>query len=174
MSEQATIVDFISASLLGLEKSGRSILTPSEQSKVDTIAASLDRELDVMVHELERVASCQQEAQDTSGELLPPFAAFCVGLQTIGDSLLPHLSQSFLSSCKQQGVPPKPFMWIVRARADAFVAYLLQIAQVHGLAFDDTLTKMGKAEQIALANLGAYLRVLMQNEVDKLDQKIVD
>jgi hypothetical protein len=171
--EQATIVDFISASLMGLEKSGRSILTPNEQSKVDVIATSLDRELDVIVHELERVASCQQEAEDPSGEPLPPFTAFCVGLQSIGDSLLPHLSQSFLYSCEEKGVPPGPFIWIVRARADAFVAYLLQIAQVHGLAFDESLTKMGKAEQIALANLGAYLRALMQQEIDKITQKAV-
>lgn len=169
MAEQATIVDFLSASLEGMEKGGRAVLSPNEQKVSDTLAKALDVELDEMVRELERVASCQQEDSDESGEPLPPFEAFCMGLRRIGDTLLPHLIEAFRAGCKAHGVPYGPFLWLIRARADAFVAYLLQIAQVHGLAFDDTLTKMGKAEQIALANLGAYLRALMQRELEKLD-----
>ncbi len=167
MLEQATIVDFLSASLQGMEASGRSVLTPTQQKTSDALAERLDKELDVMVRELERVASCQQDADDDS-EPLPPFEAFCMGMRRIGDTLLPHLVAEFRKGCTELGVPVTPFKWLILARADAFVAYLLQIAQVHGLAFDDTLTKMGKKEQIALANLGAYLRGLMQNELDLL------
>ena len=168
MPEQATIIDFISASLRGLETSGRSILSPVEQKASDALAAQLDRELDKMVRELERVASCQQDADDEGGEPVPPFESFCNGLRSIGDNLLPHLVNTYRDGCREQKLPNGVFMWLIRARADAFVAYLLQIAQVHGLAFDDTLTKMGKNEQIALANLGAYLRALMQKELDAL------
>lgn len=168
MPEQATIIDFISASLQGMEKSGRTILSPAEQQASDALAQTLDRELDVMVHELERVASCQQDSADSDDEPVPPFEAFCIGLRRIGDNLLPHLVQAFRDECDSRAVPHDAFLWLIRARADAFVAYLLQIAQVHGLAFDDTLTKMSKAEQIALANLGAYLRALMQKEIETL------
>ena len=166
MAEQATIIDFLSASLQGLEASGRAVLTPAEQAVSDEIAAALDVELNEMVRELERVASCQQENDEEDGEPLPPFEGFCMGLRRIGDSLLPHLVTAYRDACTTRGVPVVPFAWLIRARADAFVAYLLQIAQVHGLAFDDTLTKMGKSEQIALANLGAYLRALMQRELE--------
>lgn len=168
MPEQATIIDFISASLQGMETSGRSILSPAEQKTSDELAQKLDRELDVMVRELERVASCQQDTGDEGGEPVPPFEAFCIGLRSIGDNLLPHLVQAFRDGCRERGLPHGVFLWLIRARADAFVAYLLQIAQVHGLAFDDTLTKMSKNEQIILANLGAYLRALMQKELDAL------
>ncbi|MBO6506749.1 MAG: hypothetical protein JJ850_00815 [Kordiimonadaceae bacterium] len=167
MTEHASIVDFLSASLQGLEASGRIVLTPVQQAVSDRIAARLDAELDEMVGELERIASCQQE-EDDSAEPLPPFEAFCVGLRKIGDSLLPHLIGAFTEECQKEGVPTEPFSWLIRARADAFVAYLLQIAQVHGLAFDETLTAMGKSEQIALANLGANLRGIMQKEISSL------
>lgn len=167
MAEQASIIDFLSASLQGLEASGRAVLSPVQQEVSDRLAAALDAELDDMVHELERVASCQQD-EDSSGEPLPPFVAFCIGLRTIGDSLLPHLVKAFRDGCAREGVPNHPFLWLIRARTDAFVAYLLQIAQVHGLAFDDTLTRMGKDEQIAVANLGAHLRGVMQKELDTL------
>jgi len=168
MPEQATIIDFISASLQGMETSGRTILSPTEQQASDALAQKLDQELDIMVRELERVASCQQDTGDIEGEPIPPFEAFCIGLRRIGDNLLPHLVQAFRDECKEKALPHDAFLWLIRARADAFVAYLLQIAQVHGLAFDDTLTKMSKAEQIALANLGAYLRALMQKEIESL------
>ena len=97
---------------------------------------------------------------------LPPFEAFCVGLQRIGDVLLPHLAGEFRQFCDQHQIPAGTFLWVLRARADAFVAYLLQIAQVHGLAFDDNLERVGKSEQIALAHLGANLRIVMQRELD--------
>lgn len=167
MAEQASIIDFLSASLQGMEATGRLVLTPAEQAISDRIAERLDTELDDMVRELERVASCQQDEEE-GDEPLPPFEAFCMGLRRIGDTLLPHLVQAFRGTCKAEGVPHDPFNWLIRARADAFVAYLLQIAQVHGLAFDDSLTRMGKTEHIALANLGAYLRGLMQKELDAL------
>lgn len=168
MSEQATIIDFISASLQSMEAAGRGILSPAEQKVSDALAEKLDREVKSMVRELERVASCQQETGNSNGEPIPPFEAFCIGIRLIGDKLLPHLVQVFRGECAKRGVPHDVFLWIIRARADAFVAYLLQIAQVHGFAFDDTLTKMSKSEQIALANLGAYLRTLMQTELEAL------
>ena len=170
MGEQATIIDFLGASLRGLEASGRPILTPREQDVADDIAASLDHALETMVSGLEAVASCQQEDEDGAvDEELPPFAAFCVGLKRIGGTLIPHLFDEFRGLCTKHGAPVSSFGWIIRARADAFVAYLLQVAQVHGLAFDDSIERVGKNEQIALAHLGADLRMLMQRELDKLD-----
>mgnify|MGYP003700197573 CR=1 FL=1 len=77
MTEQATIIDFLGASLRGLEASGRAILSPNEQKLADEIADALDRELEDMVSQLESVASCQQEEDledDTPEEELPPFA----------------------------------------------------------------------------------------------------
>lgn len=171
MTEQATIIDFLGASLKGLEASGRAILSPNEQKLADEIARELDRELEDMVSQLEAVASCQQpedEEDDTPEEELPPFTAFCVGLKRIGGTLLPHLVARFKELCAARSVPEGPFHWIIRARCDAFVAYLLQVAQVHGLAFDDTLERVGKEEQIALAHLGAQLRMLMAQELDAL------
>jgi hypothetical protein len=169
MSEQATIIDFLGASLRGLEASGRPLLSPREQEVADDIAVSLDRALETMVSELEAVASCQQEDDGQAGEELPPFEAFCVGLKRIGDTLIPHLVSEFRAACEKRGAPVRPFSWIIRARADAFVAYLLQVAQVHGLAFDDSLERVGKNEQIILAHLGADLRMLMQRELDTLE-----
>lgn len=168
MTEQATIIDFVSASLKGMEASGRVVLSPVEQEQADEIAGKLDKALHSMVHELERVASCQQDVPEVEGlDELPPFEAFCVGLKNIGDTLLPHLVGEFSSICNERKLPREPFTWIVRARADAFVAYLLQIAQVHGLAFEGAPRQMGKSEQIALANLGAALRTRMQQEIDQ-------
>ena len=167
MRDQATIVDFLGASLKGLEQSNRAILSPNEQNFADGLAAALDNELETMVKELETVASCQQEAEeDEDLRALPPFEAFCVGLKRIGEALLPHLASEFSDYCANKNAPPAIFLWVLRARADAFVAYLLQIAQVHGLAFDDKLERVGKSEQIALAHLGADLRVLMLRELD--------
>jgi len=167
MTEQATIIDFVSASLRGMALSGRVLLSPSEQSIADELAEKLDQALQTMVKELEQVASCQQEAPVVEGlDELPPFEAFCVGLKHIGDSLLPHLVSEYTDFCEAKGLPKQAFSWIIWARADAFVAYLLQLAQVHGLAFEDAPQKMGKSEQIALANLGAGLRTRMQQEIE--------
>jgi len=166
MSDQATIVDFLGASLKGLEKSGRAVLSPNEQALADDLALQLDGVLETMVQELEAVASCQQDGPEEENlDAMPPFEAFCVGMKRIGGAMVPHLVEEFRKSCEAQQMPTAPFMWVLRARADAFVAYLLQIAQVHGLAFDDTLERVGKSEQIALAHLGADLRILMQREL---------
>lgn len=169
MRDQATIIDFLGASLKGLEPTGRAVLTPAQQNAADEIAAELDAALDRMVHELEAVASCQQEEDDgADDEPLPPFEAFCMGMKRIGASLLPHLADEFQNLCAARRVPTAPFHWIIRAREDAFVAYLLQVAQVHGLAFDGSPGRVGKTEQIVLAHLGADLRVIMQRELDRL------
>jgi len=168
MGEQATIVDFLGASLKGLEATGRAVLTPNQQKLADDIASELDHALEDMVKQLESVASCQQDDEEDTEEELPPFEAFCVGLKRIGATLLPHLVAEFSRLCQDRNIPTEPFDWIIRARADAFVAYLQQVAQVHGLAFDDSLTRVGKNEQIVLAHLGADLRVLMQEELDGL------
>jgi len=167
MRDQATIVDFLGASLKGLEKSGRAILSPNEQKLADSVAEKLDNTLETMVQELEAIASCQQDNPVVEGlDELPPFEAFCVGLTRIGEALIPHLANEFRAFCEEHHMPATIFLWVLRARADAFVAYLLQIAQVHGLAFDDKLERVGKSEQIALAHLGANLRVIMQRELD--------
>lgn len=167
MSEQATIIDFVGASLRGLEASGRVLLSPTEQKLADELAVKLDAVLQNMVKELERVASCQQDAPVVEGlDELPPFEAFCVGLTHIGDNLIPHLVSEFVSYCEAHKIPHQPFAWIIRARADAFVAYLVQIAQVHGLAFEGSPKEVGKSEQIALANLGASLRNRMRQEFE--------
>ncbi len=169
MRDQATIIDFVGASLRSAEATGVAILTPTQQQVADEIATGLDGVLEKMVHDLEAVASCQQEEEeDAAEEPLPPFEAFCVGLKRIGDTLLPHLVSEFRGLCEARHVPTAPFVWAIRARADAFVAYLLQVAQVHGLAFDESLDRVGKNEQIVLAHLGADLRLRMQRELDSL------
>jgi len=168
MREQATIVDFLGASLKGLEKSGRAVLSPNEQQLADDLAGRLDRLLQTMVKELETVASCQQDSPVVDGlDELPPFEAFCVGLKRIGGALIPHLATEYGTFCRDHHIPAVSVLWVLRARADAFVAYLIQIAQVHGLAFDENLQRLGKTEQIALAHLGADLRTLMQGELDQ-------
>jgi len=167
MRDQATIIDFLDASLKGFEKSERAVLSPNQQKLADGVAGKLDQTLGTMVQELEAIASCQQDNPVVEGlDELPPFEAFCVGLKRIGGALLPHLASEFRGFCDESNIQSSTFLWILRARADAFVAYLLQIAQVHGLAFDDNLERVGKSEQIALAQLGADLRVLMQRETD--------
>lgn len=170
MRDQATIVDFLGASLKGLEKSGRAVLSPNEQNLADELALKLDKVLETMVKELEAVASCQQDSAAEEGQdTMPPFEAFCVGMKRIGEALVPHLVDEFRSCCDAKRLPTAPFAWVLRARADAFVAYLLQIAQVHGLAFDDRLERVGKSEQIALAHLGADLRILMAHELTAIE-----
>lgn len=170
MSEQATIIDFLEASLQGLERSGRTILTPAEQKLADSLTIALDKELEDMVQRLEEIASCQQDMPAVEGrDEVPPFEAFCLGLKSIGEALLPHLAATFRGFCTKHKMPMLTFLWILRARSDAFVAYLLQIAQVHGLAFDENLEQVGKSEQIALARLGADLRILMQRELENFE-----
>ncbi|MBL4639937.1 MAG: hypothetical protein JKY57_05350 [Kordiimonadaceae bacterium] len=169
MADQATIIDFVGASMRGLESTGRTLLSPTEQMVADKLMSKLDQSLHQMVAELEGVASCQQDVPQIEGlDELPPFEAFCVGLKHIGDSLLPRLIGDYTDFCDEKALPKTPLSWIIRARADAFIAYLLQIAQVHGLAFVDAPHKVGKTEQIALANLGADLRSRMQLEMDAL------
>jgi len=169
MREQATIIDFLGASLKGLEATGRAVFTPAQQKVADDIAVALDAALEAMVRDLEGVASCQQEDEaGAEDEPWPPFEGFGMGMKRIGATLLPHLVSDFRTLCAERNLPTAPFIWIIRARADAFVAYLLQIAQVHGLALDGNLERVGKNEQIVLAHLGADLRVLMQRELDSL------
>lgn len=169
MADQATIIDFVGASMRGLEASGRILLSPTEQQVADKLMLRLDNALQTMVAELERVASCQQDAPVIDGlDELPPFEAFCLGLKHIGDSLLPNLVGEYIAFCEDEQVPKGPLSWIISARADAFVAYLLQIAQVHGLAFENAPKAVGKSEQIALATLGANLRTRMQLEMNSL------
>ncbi|MBL4639263.1 MAG: hypothetical protein JKY57_01910, partial [Kordiimonadaceae bacterium] len=76
MADQATIIDFVGASMRGLESTGRTLLSPTEQMVADKLMSKLDMSLQRMVAELERVASCQQDIPQIEGlDELPPFEA---------------------------------------------------------------------------------------------------
>ncbi len=162
MQQDATIIDFLGASLSQLEARGQIALTPAQEEVASALAIILDNTLEEMVLELEAIASCQQAEEkgisnDKHGDM-PAFVAFCAGLNRIGQTLLPHLIAQFHSFCKEKDIPPLPLMWVIKARSDAFIAYLVQLAQVHGVVFLEDGQTIGAFERGALASLQATLR----------------
>lgn len=159
-----TLADFLSESLSRHDPRQKS-LGPAQQAVADRLAAALDGELGDMVRELERVATCRQPAPAFAvNDHLPPFEAFCAGLRQIGETLLPHMAREYAALCQAEGVDTVPLRWILDARSEAFIAYLLQLAEVHGLAFDNGPRQMGVAERLTLHRLTADLhRVASEN-----------
>ena len=143
-------------------------LSPQEQKKIDQITSELDILLGQMVHKMETAASCRQEDSNSTDqanfgkepagmkeqkntEEQPPFAAFCFGLLHIAEQLIPHLAQKYEELCQELNVPHDVIQWAIKARIEALNAYLMQLAQVHGLAFDGAPSEITLLEKETLA-----------------------
>ena len=169
MANNPTIVDFLSESLKAARSNGVAVLSPNQQRLADDLAATMDAKLSEIVGELEAVASCRQDESDTpEHEQKPPFVGFCSGLHKIGDALLPHLVDTFGDWLKVNKIEKTTFQWILEARSDAFINYLMELACVHGVAFDDTLTAIGQNERMILERLEADLRSLFATTFEAL------
>ncbi|GHF29973.1 hypothetical protein GCM10017044_26620 [Kordiimonas sediminis] len=160
MSEQINILDFMKYRDAAAEVNILCAELTAEECDIATrIARHLDKTLEEMVMELENVASCQQSDQlEPANDTIPPFFAFCVGLETIGDNLIPHLASVYKSACENHNIHLGKFPGLFESRAEAFIQYLKQIACVHGLAFDGGVREAGPAEQLALSGLEVHLR----------------
>ena len=165
MTETAYLFEFLEASLKAAKRDGRLVLTPHEQKVADKLARALDGVMREMIEELEAVASCQQdEARSPFGGNLPPFEGFCAGLRQIGATLLPHLFGQYFKSAMLENVPVDAFPWVLDARVDAFVSYLRQLAQVHGLAFEGGPQSIGIEERRVLDRLESDLRIISSEQ----------
>ncbi|UTW54997.1 hypothetical protein [Kordiimonas sp. SCSIO 12610] len=161
MDSNPTIVDFLSESLKAIQGQDKTVLSPNQQKVADDLATLMDAKLAEIVSELEAVASCRQEDSDTpEHEKKPPFEGFCFGLHKIGEALLPHLVETYAEWVKAKTIEKTQFQWILDARSDAFINYLVELACVHGVAFDDTLIAIGQHERLLLQRLEADLRKL--------------
>ena len=169
MIDNPTIVDFLTESLKSVQGNGRAVLTPNQQAFADRLAELMDTKLTEIVTELEAVASCRQEENDTpEHEKKPPFEAFCYGLHKIGEALLPHLVHTYVEWTQAQNIEKSTFQWILDVRSDAYINYLMELACVHGVAFDDTLVAVGHRERMILQRLEANLRSLYRETFDAL------
>jgi hypothetical protein len=169
MIDNPTIVDFLSESLKSAHNNGRVVLTPNQQQLADVLATLMDAKLTEIVSELEAVASCRQEESDVpEHEKKPPFEAFCYGLHKIGEALLPHLVQTYADAVKARGLEKSTFQWILDVRSDAYINYLMELACVHGVAFDDNLVAIGERERMILQQLEADLRTLYHSTFEAI------
>jgi hypothetical protein len=160
MANHATIIDFLSISLSRNRQEGVRPLSPNEQLIADQLAARLDHKLAEVVQELEKVASCQQEDDGQEVDKNPPFEAFCAGMHQIGATLIPHLAQVYIDFKAENKLEGRSLDWIIKARSDAFIGYLMELAKVHGVAFDLNVTQIGDRETRILAQLEKDLRSL--------------
>lgn len=127
----------------------------------EAIAAELDTVLEQMIERLEAVSTCQQTGPASIRfDEIPIFAAFCAGLETIASSLFPFLKERYSTMCKTYGIKQEVATDIYSARARAFSNYLMQLASVHGLAFEGAPEKIGAFEKGVLASLEAKLRIM--------------
>lgn len=172
MKETDNIIDLVARRLEKQAASGNSAAVESgiEADSAGRLASEMDAVLVEMVGELERIASCQQDEPRLSAanDAMPPFEAFCVGLRHVGASLLPELYNRFIAACRKEGVSCRSARWIIEARSDAYIAYLVQLAQVHGLAFEGAPRMIGEAERRALALLENALRECRDAAADRM------
>ncbi|WP_374764083.1 hypothetical protein [Yunchengibacter salinarum] len=171
----AQLIDFLAASLDRHGGDGRFSLSPREQKAADALSRAVDGQLHEMVSALEDVASCQQPNPAPAHEDLPPLESFCAGMRHIGEQLLPLLFDRFEAAAADEGVRPGALAWIVRSRAEAYVGYLMQLARVHGLAFDgERLQKRDTPptvrEQGVLLDLERALNAICDDRLRRLDQ----
>lgn len=163
-----TIEAFVSASLARRNPGGLSGLSPLEQQCVDEVTAYLDELLAGLVHNLEAEASCQSvdgagSADDLAAQGLSPFEIFCLGLGQVGVTLIGQLFDAFCKDLQGRKLSPSSLIWVVAARGDALIAYLVQLAQVHGVAFDRQTDGLSADEQLALARLKQSLEQSMDD-----------
>ena len=156
MVKTADIYDFVAVSASRLN---RATPGPLQQPLFDALAATLDRELAEMVVALEDVASCQQTemkaALSPESRVMVPF---CAGLEEMGRQLIGHLTAAHDEKLEQLGLDENAASWVLQSRADALIAYILQLAHVHGLAFADPVTTESEQESNLLQVLEKRLR----------------
>ena len=170
MSETATILEFI-ATRPDRDPAVAFALSDEERQHSRLLSTLLDKTLEEMVENMEGVASCQQaQTVKAANDTIPPFHAFCIGLETICDNLLPHLMDVYRDGCKSTSFDEWHFRWIFESRADALIRYLLQLARVHGLAFDGDPRQVSPAEQMILSGLEAHLKTKRDHSIAALSR----
>ncbi len=150
MEPTADIYDFVRESSARLKLAAPN---PLVQSKLDTIASSLDHLLDQLVVRLEEVASCQQSKQGLLDEDSRTMAPFCAGMEEVGRQLIDRIKVQFDAEVASSGLEIDLCNWIIETRRDALILYILQLAHVHGLAFADPIAEKAVEE-------GQLLRIL--------------
>ena len=128
---------------------------PGVQDQLAAVSAHLDSALEYMVRRIEGVASCQstdegaeqRPVQSVVGEAGAPesalvpdegqdLAAFCDGLATLAEGLFDRLNESYGEACVDAGISADMAAPVLRSRADALATYIVELARVHGVAFD--------------------------------------
>ncbi|WND01861.1 hypothetical protein QGN29_09890 [Temperatibacter marinus] len=135
------------------------------QEVTDAIAAdvarALDKQLEEMIEQLEKVSSCQQSGPSSfQMQEIHAFAAFCAGLETIAQTLIPHLRAVYEAEMARHEIAEDRCQSLYAARAREFHRYLIQLAKVHGLAFEGAPEMIGDFEEGVLANFEAKLRIM--------------
>lgn len=144
-----------SASIHSIASAAGHLLT---EEKASLLGHRLDRDLEEMIEKLEKASSCQQSGPSSVAlEEVPAFAAFCAGLESIANRLVPHFRTRYLDHCKDQDISPETAKDLYRARVQALIHYLQQVAQVHGLAFEGAPKQIGAFEKGVLASFEAKL-----------------
>jgi len=159
MSHTADILDFVA------EKARRSGDNRAEISAASVkLAAELDRELLDAVTRLEEVAACQQAQTGQLSAEERGFIRFCTGLEEVGLQLLDHLAERYLAHLTDAAAQADQ-LWIYQTRASSLIAWIGQLAQVHGLAFDDPLIANAAHSQPVLSALTDRLYARMNVHV---------
>lgn len=159
MSQTADILDFVA------EKARRSGEDRGDISAASVkLAAELDRELLNAVTRLEEVAACQQAQTSQLSAEERGFIRFCAGLEEVGLQLLDHLADRYLAHLKD-AMKQADQLWIYQTRASSLIAWIGQLAQVHGLAFDDPLIAEPAHSQPVLRTLTDRLAARMNDHV---------
>lgn len=146
-----------------LEKWGRGHVPQKnlDNQAAGALAVTLDQTLEDMISQLENVSSCQQSGPAAVQlEEIPAFASFCAGLETAAVSLFRHFQDVYLAEMQTLGLDPAQGAHVYDARAKNFTKYLVQLAQVHGLAFDGAPDTIGAFEKGVLAHFEAKLRIM--------------
>lgn len=140
-----------------------SVRHPLDDKRAARIAAVLDRELEQMIAKLEQASTCQQNNPEAlSLTEVPAFAAFCAGLETVAQAMIPHFQACFVGLLEKEKIHSDDAAFLYKARCDALIQYLLQVAQVHGLAFEGAPEKIGAFEKGVLASFEAKVRLISQ------------
>ena len=81
------------------------------------------------------------------------FVRFCAGLEEVGLQLLDHLADRFLHHAGASAEDVAAEAWIFQTRAGSLIAWIAQLAQVHGVAFGDPVARISAQAQAVLNGL---------------------
>lgn len=174
-----SLEDFLNNSLARLSRTQERGVSPLEQKALDTLARTMDDVLSDVVSQLEAAARCQQPAEaeivsaaqtapSTASADMPSIQGLCAGLEQVATALVPHIFEEFDTACQRLGVQPRHVIWIAEARADAFAAYLVQLARVHGIT--GGAAPVSEAEKRALFSLEKSIKAMIHNTARFSDQ----